>query len=180
MSISPPPFLTFSMGNGKLQLNIYYHIFSDIHCLLILHLRNRKDFAGKTKHKRTALNQKTIHILSWIYAIYRFLNCLSPEEKDKNSPQNIYILYIYVPLVIEAKPLNNGSGRVVSSSSTSLTNFQVNLPVIKSTSINLLPKEPGVAMKTSVSGFTPPQFWPGVAPAHAHGLTNAQRLLSKD
>lgn len=119
---------------------------------IILHLRSRKDFAGKTKRRRTGLKQKTINLplLIWIYVIYWFLNCLSPEEKKPK--ETIYI--VSFSNRSKLKPFKNGNGRVVSSSSTSLTHSQVNLLVIKSTPMYLLPRESGLIMKINASGFS--------------------------
>lgn len=56
----------------KLQLNIYHYIISGY---VILHLRSRKDFAGKTKHRSWFQKKKNNKNLpsspGVIYVIYR-------------------------------------------------------------------------------------------------------------
>lgn len=136
-----------------LSSHLFWLMLETLPACIILHLRSRKDFAGKTKHRRTSLKQKTINLplLIWIYVIYWFLNCLSPEEKKKTK-ETIYI--VSFSNRSKLKPFNTGNGRVVSSSCTSLTHSQVNLLVIKSTPMYLLPRESGLITKMNTSGFS--------------------------
>lgn len=139
-----------------LSSHLFWLMLETLSACIILHLRSRKDFAGKTKHRRTGLKQKTINLplLIWIYVIYWFLNCLSPEEKKPK--ETIYI--VSFSNRSKLKPFNNGNGRVVSSSCTSLTHSQVNLLVIKSTPCTFSPGNEGWLWKWMLAVFPSSQL----------------------
>lgn len=71
---------------------------------------------------------------------------LSLEEKNNNNKDDVHS-----SIRNRSKP--KPFCRVVSSSSTSLTPSQVNLLVIKSTPMYLLPKESGLIMKMDANDF---------------------------